>query len=70
MHLKLVWGRTDDDCCDLKLTETVQESGMIKVENIRGRSLFVGAEDDALWDTAKYIRRMVQRLETHPHTYI
>lgn len=41
---------------------------MIKVENIRGRSLFVGAEDDALWDTAKYIRRMAQRLETHPHT--
>ena len=45
----------------------VQEVEKIKVENIKGKILFVGAEDDALWDTAKYIRRMVQRLETHPH---
>lgn len=45
----------------------VQESEKIKVENIRGKIIFVGAQDDALWDTAKYIRRMVQRLETRPH---
>lgn len=45
----------------------VQESEKIKVENIRGKIVFVGAEDDALWDTAKYIRRMVKRLETRPH---
>ena len=45
----------------------VQESEKIKVENIRGKIIFVGAQDDALWDTVKYIRRMVQRLETHPH---
>ena len=25
-------------------------------------------EDDALWDTAKYIRRMKQRIKEHPHT--
>ena len=45
----------------------VQEAEKIKVEKIRGKIIFVGAEDDALWDTAKYIRRMVQRLETHHH---
>ena len=26
------------------------------------------AEDDVLWDTAKYIRRMKQRMKEHPHT--
>lgn len=45
----------------------VQESEKIKVENIHGRIIFVGAQDDALWDTAKYIRRMAARLEAHPH---
>lgn len=45
----------------------VRETEKIKVENIRGRLILVGAEDDALWDTCKYIRRMVKRLEGHPH---
>jgi hypothetical protein len=43
------------------------EEQMIKVENIRGTLLLIGAEDDAAWDTAKYIRRMEQRLKHHPH---
>ena len=30
--------------------------------------LLIGAEDDVLWDTAKYIRRMKQRVIDHPHT--
>ena len=30
--------------------------------------LLIGAEDDVLWDTAKYIRRMKQRIKEHPHT--
>jgi hypothetical protein len=30
--------------------------------------LLIGAADDALWDTAKYIRRMEQRLKQHPHS--
>ena len=29
--------------------------------------LLIGAEDDALWDTAKYIRRMEKRLAEKPH---
>lgn len=33
----------------------------------RGKPLLIGAEDDALWDTAKYIRRMEKRLAEKPH---
>lgn len=46
----------------------IQEVEKIKVENIRGKVIFVGAEDDVLWDTCKYIRRMLARLEAFPHT--
>lgn len=45
----------------------VQEEEKIKVENIKGKLLFVGAEDDVLWDTCKYIRRMDERLKATPH---
>ena len=45
----------------------VQEAEKIKVENIRGKVIFVGAEDDVLWDTCKYIRRMTARLDKLPH---
>lgn len=45
----------------------VQEEEKIKVERIRGKVIFVGAEDDVLWDTCKYIRRMMERLEDTPH---
>lgn len=45
----------------------VQEEEKIRVENIKGKVIFVGAEDDVLWDTCKYIRRMTRRLETLPH---
>ncbi len=36
----------------------------IKVENIKGKIIFIGAEDDCLWDTCSYIRRMKERLES------
>lgn len=45
----------------------LQEAEKIKVENIHGRVVCVGAEDDVLWDTCKYIRRMRQRLSETPH---
>lgn len=45
----------------------VREEEKIKVENIRGKLIFVGAQDDVLWDTCKYIRRMIKRLETRSH---
>lgn len=45
----------------------VQEAEKIKVENIKGKIVFVGAEDDVLWNTCKYIRRMEKRLDALPH---
>ena len=45
----------------------VREEERIRVEKIRGRLIFIGAEDDVLWDTCKYIRRMEERLGRLPH---
>ncbi len=45
----------------------IQEEEKIKVENIKGHIVFIGAKDDVLWDTVKYIRRMDQRLKNLPH---
>ena len=45
----------------------VQEEERIRVENIQGKILFIGAEDDVLWDTCRYIRRMEERLNRLPH---
>lgn len=45
----------------------IQEAEKIKAEKIKGKIIFVGAEDDVLWDTCKYIRRMEQRLTERPH---
>lgn len=41
----------------------LQEEELIKVENIKGKIVFIGAEDDCLWDTCRYIRRMKERLD-------
>ena len=40
---------------------------MIKVENIKGDLLLIGASDDVLWDTVRYIRRMEERLKNTNH---
>ena len=53
---------------DSEAAHPLTEAEMIPVENIRGRLLLIGAEDDALWDTARYIRRMEQRLLEKPHS--
>ena len=45
----------------------ITEQETIKIEKIHGKLLLVGAEDDALWDTAKYIRRMKQRIRERAH---
>ncbi|MBQ9991141.1 MAG: acyl-CoA thioester hydrolase [Lachnospiraceae bacterium] len=45
----------------------VQECEKIKIENIKGKAICIGAEDDALWETTKYIRRMEERLKVLPH---
>ncbi len=43
------------------------ETEMIKIENICGFLLLIGADDDTLWDAGKYVRRMKKRLEEKPH---
>jgi acetyl esterase/lipase len=52
---------------DSEKAHPLTEAEMIRVENIQGRLLLIGAADDVLWDTAKYIRRMERRLRAHPH---
>ena len=46
----------------------IREEEKIPVENIRGRVVCIGAEDDVLWDTCRYIRRMKERLESRAHS--
>ena len=45
----------------------LREEEKIKVERIHGRVICIGAEDDVLWDTCRYIHRMEQRLRDIPH---
>ncbi len=52
---------------DSEKAHPIQEDEFIKVERIKGKLLLIGAEDDVLWDTAKYIRRMEARLARLPH---
>ena len=51
---------------DSEAAHPITEDEFIKVENIRGKLLLIGAEDDCLWDTAKYIRRAEKRLSEKP----
>lgn len=43
------------------------EDEMIKIENIQGKLVLIGADDDGLWEAGKYVRRMDQRLRQCPH---
>lgn len=43
------------------------EEEMIKVENIKGKLIMVGADDDNFWEAGKYVRRMDKRLKERPH---
>lgn len=52
---------------DSEKAHPLREEEMIPVERIVGRLVAIGAEDDSLWDTAKYIRRMEKRLADRPH---
>ncbi len=51
-----------------EIAHPIREEEKIKVERIKGKLLLIGAEDDALWETAKYIRRMESRLEEKEHS--
>lgn len=52
---------------DSEVAHPLQEEEMIPVENIKGKLLAIGAEDDGLWDAAKYVRRMEKRLAQKTH---
>ena len=52
---------------DSEIAHPITEDETIKIENIQGTLLLIGAKDDVLWDTAKYIRRMKMRLQERPH---
>ena len=43
------------------------EEEMIKIENINGKLILIGADDDGLWEAGKYVRRMDERLKNRPH---
>jgi hypothetical protein len=43
-------------------------SAVVFVQDIKLFSSGIGAEDDVLWDTCKYIRRMEERLNDRPHS--
>lgn len=52
---------------DSEKASPITEDMFIKIENIKGKLVFVGTEDDALWDTCRYIRRAMERLSARPH---
>lgn len=52
---------------DSEKAYNLTEKEMIKVENICGKLYLIGADDDTLWNTGKYIRRMDERLKKTPH---
>ena len=52
---------------DSEKAHPIKEEEFIKIERIKGKILLIGAEDDVLWDTVKYIKRMEDRLSRLPH---
>ena len=52
---------------DSEAAHPITEAEFIKVENIKGKLLMIAAEDDCLWDAAKYVRRAEKRLNEKPH---
>ena len=52
---------------DSEAVHPIQEEEKIKVERIHGKLLMIGAEDDVLWETGKYIQRIEERLKEHEH---
>lgn len=52
---------------DSEKTREHTEEEMIKVENIKGKLIMVGADDDSFWEAGKYVRRMDKRLKERLH---
>ena len=52
---------------DSEAAHPITEDEFIKIENIKGELLLIGAEDDSLWEAARYVRRAEKRLNSKPH---
>jgi len=53
---------------DSEAVHPITEDEFIKVENIKGKLLMIGAADDCLWNAAKYVKRAEKRLAEKPHS--
>ena len=53
---------------DSEAAHPITEEETIKTENICGKLLLVAAEDDSLWNAAKYVRRIEKRLSERSHS--
>ena len=60
-------GKKDGCFDDSEAAHPIEPEEYIPVENIHGKLLLIGAEDDVLWDAARYIHRMEKRLAEKPH---
>lgn len=52
---------------DSEAAHPITEDEFIKIENIKGKLLMIGAEDDCLWNAAKYVKRTEKRLTEKSH---
>ncbi len=52
---------------DSEAAHPIAEDEFIRIENIKGKLLMIAAEDDSLWNAAKYVRRAEKRLSEKPH---
>ena len=52
---------------DSEAAHPITEDEFIKIENIKGKLLMIGAEDDCLWNAAKYVKRAEKRLSEKTH---
>ena len=52
---------------DSEEAHPITEDEFIKIENIKGKLLMIGVEDDCLWDAAKYVKRAEKRLTEKSH---
>lgn len=52
---------------DSEEAHPITEDEFIKIENIKGKLLMIGSEDDCLWNAAKYVKRAEKRLSEKSH---
>ncbi|MFR7631084.1 MAG: acyl-CoA thioester hydrolase/BAAT C-terminal domain-containing protein [Lachnospira eligens] len=62
----MIWINSKKLFDDSEAAHPITEEETIKIEKSMGHQLLIGAEDDVLWDTAKYIRRMELRMKERP----